>query len=92
MDRLRSLAFKVHGEPPPKGSPRSQMLRWIRGFYLKLLPFMIIVWVMLLVWASQTWIFIVLAASALIWLQSVGSLSVRIRREQRRERGEIRAS
>jgi hypothetical protein len=65
------------------------MLRWIRGYYLKMLPLMLIVYAMLAVWASQAWIFIVLAALALMWLQSVISLSIRIRREERaEERGE----
>ena len=35
-------------------------------------------------WVSQAWVFIALGASAVIWLQSVVALSVRIRREERR--------
>ena len=63
-----------------------QLLRWIRGYYLRMLPLMLVVVAMLLVWESQTWVLVLLALSALIWLQSVSSLSLRIRREERRER------
>jgi len=35
-------------------------------------------------WVWHAWVFIALGAWALIWLQSVVSLSVRIRREERR--------
>jgi hypothetical protein len=51
-----------------------------------MLPLTLVVVAMLLVWESQTWVFVLLALSALIWLQSVTSLSLRIRREERRER------
>jgi hypothetical protein len=86
MNRLRSLGVKLYGEPPPKSAPRSELLRWIRGFYLKLLPLTLASYAVGLVWASQTWIFVVLGASAFIWLQGVISLSLRIRREEQRER------
>jgi hypothetical protein len=85
--RLRSLAFKLYGEPPPAGAPRSQLLRWIRGIYVRLLPLTVLAYAMLVVWASQTWVFVVLAVTALLWLQGVVSLSVKIGREERRERG-----
>jgi hypothetical protein len=49
-----------------------------------MLPLMLVVYVMLVIWASQAWVFVALGASALIWLQSLVSLSVRIRREERR--------
>ena len=83
--RLRSLGFKIYGEPPPKGAPRSELLRWIRSFYIKPLPLLILVSALVLTW-SQTWTLILLGASALIWLQGITSLSVRIRREERNER------
>ena len=62
------------------------MLRWIRGYYLKILPLTFVVYAMLALWASETWVFVAMAAAALIWLQSVISLSLRIRREELRER------
>lgn len=78
--------MKILGEPPPQGAPRSQMLRWIRGYYLKTLPLTLVVVAMLIVWETQAWVFVVLGILALLWLQSVVSLSVRIRREEQRER------
>ncbi|HEY1451489.1 MAG TPA: hypothetical protein VGF47_11110 [Solirubrobacteraceae bacterium] len=48
---------------------------------------MALVYAMLALWASETWVFVGMAVSALLWLQSVVSLSVRIDREERRERG-----
>lgn len=63
-----------------------QFLRWIRGYYLRMLPLTLVVVAMILVWESHTWVLVLLALSALIWLQSVTSLSLRIRREERRER------
>jgi hypothetical protein len=84
VNRFRSLGFKLLGEPPPKGAPRSQTLRWVRRFYLRTLPLTLVAAAMLVVWASQAWVFVALGAWGLIWLQSVISLSVRIRREERR--------
>jgi hypothetical protein len=43
--------------------------------------------VAVIVWVTEAWAFVLLALSAVLWLQSVISLSVRIRREERRERG-----
>jgi hypothetical protein len=60
------------------------MLRWIRGYYLKMLPLALVPAAMLIVWEAHAWVFVVLGVFALLWLQSVVSLSVRIRREQRR--------
>jgi hypothetical protein len=84
---VRSLALKLLGEPPPKGAPRVQMLRWIRGIYFRTLPLNVLAYAMLLVWASQAWIFVVIAATALMWLQGVASLSSKIRHAERREQG-----
>jgi hypothetical protein len=63
------------------------MLRWVRGYYLRMLPLTLAVVAMLLIWESQTWVLVLLALGALLWIQSVTSLSLRIRREERRERG-----
>jgi hypothetical protein len=76
----------MYGEPPPKGAPRPEMLRWIRGFYVKPLPVLVAVYVLVLVWASQTWTLILLGIGSAVWLQGFISLSLRIRREERRER------
>jgi hypothetical protein len=87
VDRLRSLAFKFYGEPPPKGAPRVQMLRWIRGVQLRSLLVALIAYAMLLVWADKTWILVTAGLVLLLSLESSISLSVKIRREERRERG-----
>jgi hypothetical protein len=86
MSRLRSWAFKIYGEPPPRGAPRSQSLRWVRRFYLRPLPLTLAAYASLLIWASETWVYVVLVAMTLLWLQGVSSLSLRIRREEQRER------
>jgi hypothetical protein len=86
MNRLRAVGYSVFGEPPPKNAPRSELLRWVRRFYVRPLPLMLVVYVMLIVWASGTWVFIALAVGTLIWLQGLLSVSRHIGREQRRER------
>jgi hypothetical protein len=63
-----------------------QVLRWVRSYYLRILPLTLVAVAMLLVWDEQTWVFAVLALCALIWLQGMASLSLRIRREERRAR------
>jgi hypothetical protein len=87
MDRLRSLAFKLYGELPAKGAPRVQTLRWIRGVQLRVLPLGLVAFAMLLVWADETWILVTAGIGLLISLESAISLSVKIGREERRERG-----
>jgi hypothetical protein len=79
---MRSLAFKLFGEPPGEDASRAATLRWIRGFYLKPLPLVVLVWVFLVVWAP-TVVLVLAGAGALIWLQGLVSLSLRIRREER---------
>ena len=60
------------------------MLRWIRGYYLKMLPLTLLAVAMLIVWEAHVWVFVVLGVFALLWLQSIVSLSIRIRHEERR--------
>lgn len=78
--------FQAVRRAAAQGWARSQLLRWICGFYLKTLPFTLAVTVLVLVWVSEVWLLILLGVSALIGLQSVISLSVRIWREEHRER------
>lgn len=85
IDRLRVVGSRVFGAPPPKDAPRSELLRWVRRFYLRPLPLTVAAYVLVIIWASQTWVYVVLTVVALLWLQGIGSLSLRIRREQRRE-------
>ncbi len=86
MSRLLSISYRLFGEPQPKGAPRSQLLRWIRRFYTRIMPLTILAWVAVIIWAPGTWVLVVGAVSALIWLQGFTSLSLRIRREEARER------
>jgi hypothetical protein len=85
--RLHALVWGFLGEPPAKGAPRAQLLRWLRGIHLRTLPLALVAYAMLLVWADEAWILLTAGIGLLISLESVISLSVRIRREERRERG-----
>jgi hypothetical protein len=82
---VRELGYRIFGQPPPKGAPRVAILRWVRGFYLKPLPLVLAVYVMLVLWASGTLVLVLAAISALTWLQGFVGLNLRIRREDRRE-------
>jgi hypothetical protein len=86
MNRLSALAYRLYGAPPPKGAPRVELLRWIRGVQLTILPLGLVACGVLLIWAGTTWL-IVAGVGLLISLENLISLSVKIRREERRERG-----
>jgi hypothetical protein len=62
------------------------VLRWLRGFYVKPLPLLALVVVLVLIAQPEAWTWALLGVSALVWLQGAISLSLRIRREERRER------
>jgi hypothetical protein len=61
------------------------MLRWIRGFYLKPVPLMIVGYTFVLIYATQTTV-ILAAVSAGLWLQGLISLTVRVRRAESADR------
>jgi hypothetical protein len=82
---LRSVSFKLYGQPPPKGSARSVHLSYIRRIQLRQLPLIVPLFALLLVLSVQTWIWIVFAVGAVLWLESVISLTIRIRRARQRE-------
>jgi hypothetical protein len=79
------LAQRLYGEPPAMDTPTSERLRFIRRFYIRPLPLTLLVFVLLIVDVHRTWVFVVLAVLAVVWVQGVASLSLRIRREERRE-------
>ncbi|MHB8234369.1 MAG: hypothetical protein ACYDHT_06910 [Solirubrobacteraceae bacterium] len=54
---------------------------------MRMLPFGLVAFAMLLVWADSTWILVVAGIGLLISLESAISLTVKIRREQRRAGG-----
>ena len=85
MSRLHAAASKVYGEPPPKGAPRSQRLRYVRRLYWRMLLFGLPAYTVLIIWAEPAWVLVPVGVAALIWLQGLLSISVRIRRERRRE-------
>jgi hypothetical protein len=86
MSRLSAAASKIYGPPPPKGAPPSQRLRYVRRMYWRMLLFALPLYAILTISAEPAWVLVPAAVGTLIWLQGFASLSVRIRREQRRER------
>lgn len=74
---------RVFGAPPREDAPKVEHLRWVRRFYLWPLIVTVPVYVWALLTATETWIYLVLALSGLMWLQGVVSLGLQIRREQR---------
>lgn len=83
--RLASTTARLFGDPPSKRAPRSEHLRWIRGFYLRMAPFALPTYALVLIYSSSTWIWIVLALSTLVWIQGFVALCLRIRRESQHE-------
>ncbi len=85
--RLRALAFRVYGQPPAEGAPRSEVLRYVRRFYTRNVPPLLLVGI---VWAvvgwQHPWEVALFAVPVLIFVQGFTSISFRIRREERRER------
>lgn len=81
---LRAASVKLYGEPPSKEAPRSSRLAWIRRMHLRMMLFALPAYVCILL-IGQTWILVAGAVSALIWLEAVVSVSIRIRRARRRE-------
>jgi hypothetical protein len=82
---FRSASAKLYGQPPPKDSARSVRLSYVRRIQLRQLPLIVPLFALLLVLSVQTWIWIVFAVGAAFWLESVISLTIRIRRARQRE-------
>jgi protein-S-isoprenylcysteine O-methyltransferase Ste14 len=53
-----------------------------------MLPFVLVLWVLAIMWWTAVWIFALLVVVMLIGLQSVTSLSLRIRHEEQREKAD----
>jgi hypothetical protein len=81
--RLASVGYRIIGKPPPAGAPRIEVLMWLRRYYLRMLPFSLLVVPFLVIYSTALWVWLVAAASALVWVQGFLSLSLRIRREER---------
>jgi hypothetical protein len=83
---VRSASVRLFGEPPGRDTPRLARLCWLRRMYLVMflvgLPAYALV---VFVFARATWVYIAVGAAMLLGLQGVISISIRIRRERRRE-------
>jgi hypothetical protein len=79
---MRGLVYRVAGPPPDKNTPRSERLRWIRRLNWRCCtPFAALGVVLLLLWVP--WYFA--AAAVAIQAYTLMSISVKIRREERKE-------
>jgi hypothetical protein len=59
------------------------MLRWVRAFYFKGLPGMLVCFVLLLSFAT-TWALVLAAVALLMWVPGLVAISLQIRQEERR--------
>jgi hypothetical protein len=84
MTRVAAVSYRIFGEPPAKGASAEQRLRWIRRIYLRLLPMNFAAWALVIIYVSSTLVLVFVGISALIWVQGFVSITLRIRREQRR--------
>lgn len=72
--------FRIFGPPPGKGAPKVEAWKYVRRIYIRLLPFTVPLWVLVALQRAPAWLWIVLAVSAVTWLQGFLSVSLRIRR------------
>ena len=80
---MGGLVYRVAGPPPDKNTPRSERLRWIRRLNWRCYtPLAALGAVLLLLWIP--WFFA--AAVLAIQASSLMSISLKIRREERKER------
>jgi CHASE1-domain containing sensor protein len=82
---FRRASVKLYGAPPPRDAARSVKLRYVRQLQLRGLPFVVPLAVVYLIFTPPTWVLIVLAVGAVVALENLISLTVRIRRAERRE-------
>jgi hypothetical protein len=82
--RTLALARKLYGEPPPSGAPLAQRLRYVRRFYLRNAPLVVLCWALVFAWIRDLWLIAAAVLGAAIWLLGLVSLQLRIRREERR--------
>jgi hypothetical protein len=84
--RLASAGYRIFGTgpPPPLGSPRKEILLWVRSFYPRMFLFSLPALVCIAVFFSAPWAWVVPCGVVLLQVQGYTSLSRRIRREDRR--------
>ncbi len=80
---MTSVANKLFGVPPGPGAARIERLRWVRRFYLRPLPLVVIVYTLGVTSVRSPVEWALLGTGALLWIQGFASLSLRIKREQR---------
>jgi hypothetical protein len=85
MSPRASLLYKIYGQPPAPGAPRSQALRWVRRFYIRPLPLTLALAVWILFLRPTTFALVLLGVAAGAWVWGISSLTLRIRREEGRE-------
>jgi hypothetical protein len=82
---LRAASVELYGELPPKDAARSTRFSSVRHMSLRMLLFAIPAYACIFLFWRQTWVLVVVGAGVLLWLETMISLSLRIRRERRRE-------
>jgi len=76
---------KLLGMPPQRGASREQRLRYVRRCTVLPLPPVALLWIIVLAFGhNPTWLLIVMGVGTALGLESVVSLSWRIRRESAR--------
>jgi hypothetical protein len=80
--RMGKLVYLFVGQPPPKGSPMIDQLVWVRRFYTRPLPVVLILYVFVLTALPSPLNWAVLAFGVATWLGGLVSLSLKIRRER----------
>ncbi len=77
---LKALIYRVVGAPPAPGATRSEQLRWIRKFYRLNLAAIAVV-VILALAGGGTFVWILAAVGAVMWVGGLASISMSIHRE-----------
>jgi hypothetical protein len=84
MRWARAFGLQLFGTPPGPNSSREERLLYLRRYYLRPLPFTLLVCVFAVVVVSSTFGYIAVGLSALLWLQGFATLTLQIRRERKR--------
>jgi hypothetical protein len=77
---LKDLIYRIVGAPPASGATRGERLRWVRKFYRFNLAAIVLVVIFALL-GGGTFLWIVAAVMAGIWVSGVASISMSIHRE-----------
>jgi hypothetical protein len=82
--RLARAGRRFVGTPPPTEAPKKEHLLFLRRYYLRMLPLALVAYAAVAIVLPTPWAWAVPVGGTLLWLQGFVSLSVRIRRENRR--------